>query len=145
MPFPLPAEPYMPHRLPMRLVEWLLSCNEETAAVEALVTEGNLLLDPDGRLEPLTAVELLAQAQAVAHGYRSQQRDKPVRMGYLVGVSNFELFDCARIGERLRIQVATTTEMGDFALIEGDIRAGERLLAKGTLKLWIQSAKEDHV
>jgi len=142
--FPLAAEPFIPHRPPMRLVESLLSCGAEQAEVEVCVETGNLLLGVDGRLESLTAVEMLAQAQAVAQGYRDRQAGKLVRMGYLVGIRNFEEFDQARLGERLRIRVVTKVELGDFALVEGEIRAGSRLLAQGELKLWIDSGEGEN-
>jgi len=128
----------------MRLVETLLSCDSESAEVEALVEGKHLLLGVDGRLDPLTAIELLAQAQATAQGYRDLSAGKPVKMGYLVGISSFELQDSARRGERIIIRVTTSAEMGDFALVTGEVRANDRLLAQGALKLWINSAEESH-
>lgn len=139
MPFPLAAESYMPHRLPMRLVDQLLFCDENRAEVEAHVDPSHLLLDSNGRLEKMTAIELLAQAQAVAQGYRDSQAGEPVKTGYLVGISRFRIHSSARTGERLHIHVATTAELGDFALVEGEIRAEGRLLAQGALKLWVNS------
>ncbi len=135
---PQPVEPFMPHRLPMRMVDRLLRCSDERAEVEAWLDANHLLIGEDGRLEPLAALELLAQAQAAAQGYRDWLAHKPVRTGYLVGISNFELLATAGVGERLLVRVTTCAELGDFALIEGEILAEDRILARGSLKLWLK-------
>jgi predicted hotdog family 3-hydroxylacyl-ACP dehydratase len=134
---PLPAEAFIPHRPPMRLVERLLSYADGAGEVEAILGADSILVNADGTLDAVALVELLAQGYAVVKGYDDRLQGKAVSEGYLVGVRKMRVSGCARAGERLSIRIRTVGSFEGFAVVEGEIENASEIIASGTLKLWI--------
>jgi predicted hotdog family 3-hydroxylacyl-ACP dehydratase len=140
MALPMPAEAFIPHRLPMRLVDTLLSCQGGAGVVEAVPPAGSILADEDGALDEVAFVELLAQGYAVIRGYDDLLNGREISEGYLVGVRKLRVTGRARVGERLLIRIRTVGTFERFALAEGEIEAGTQIIASGSIKLWIVGA-----
>jgi predicted hotdog family 3-hydroxylacyl-ACP dehydratase len=134
---PLPAEEFIPHRPPMRLVERLLSYGDAAGEVEAILSADSVLVNTDGTLDAVALVELLAQGYAVVKGYDDRLQGKAVSEGYLVGVKKMRITGCAHAGERLLIRIRTVGSFEGFAVVEGEIAGASGIIASGTLKLWI--------
>jgi predicted hotdog family 3-hydroxylacyl-ACP dehydratase len=134
---PLPAERFIPHRPPMRLVERLLSYDDAAGEVEAILAADSILIDADGTLDAVALVELLAQGYAVVKGYDDRLQGKEVSKGYLVGVRKLRINGQARAGEHLLIRIRTVGSFEGFAVVEGEIENASEIIASGTLKLWI--------
>ncbi len=137
LPLPLAAEELIPHRLPMRLIDRLLEVEEKNGVVEALVAPDGPLVDADGRLEDIALTELLAQAYAAVKGYLDRVEKKPVRQGFLVGIKKIVKLDSVFVGQQLNISIKTLGELEDFAVAEGQIWCGQKLVARGEIKVWI--------
>jgi 3-hydroxyacyl-[acyl-carrier-protein] dehydratase len=134
---PMPAETFIPHRLPMRLVENLLSYGDAAGTVESLPSADGVLTGLDGALDEVALVELLAQSYAVIKGYDDLLNDKEISQGYLVGVKKLRITGRARAGERLLVRIKTIGSFEGFAVAEGEIARAEEIIATGTIKLWI--------
>ena len=134
---PMPAEKFIPHRLPMRLVDALISCAETGAEIEAIPSADCILVGADGILDEAALVELLAQSYAVAKGYDDLLQGKPISEGYLVGVRKFHILHPARAGERLLVRIKTVGSFEGFAVAEGEVEREGELIARGTIKLWL--------
>lgn len=131
----------------MLLIDRLLSCEEEGGCVEARLTEDNPFMDAHGNLEPLVAVELLAQTFAALKGYADLASEAGPGKGFLVGVRKVVVTGRARMGEVLTIHVAAKGEFDGFAVVDGEVRRGEEVLATGSLKLWVpgrETGEEKH-
>jgi len=135
---PMAADQLVPHRLPMRLVERLVECDEKSGIVETEIPFEHPLVDENGILEPLILVELIAQGYAVFRGYSDRLSGLGVRRGLLVGVKRLECFRQVFAGDRLRIRTWTVTELEDFAVAEGEVWRADELLAGGEIKVWVQ-------
>ncbi len=105
--------------------------------VEALVAPDGPLVDADGRLEDIALTELLAQAYAAVKGYLDRVEKKPVRQGFLVGIKKIVKLDSVFVGQQLNISIKTLGELEDFAVAEGQIWCGQKLVARGEIKVWI--------
>ena len=134
---PLDVERLLPHRPPMRLVDRL---------VEATLGPDCLLADVAGGLEPVALIELIAQAYAAVRGYEERSQGRPVQVGFLVGVSTITFPDLPGFrltaSTRLEIRVRTVGMFAGFALAEGEVRAGDRCLAAGGIKVWVPVDEE---
>jgi predicted hotdog family 3-hydroxylacyl-ACP dehydratase len=104
---PIEAERVLPHRPPMLLLERLTACAESAATAAACLAPGGLFAAPDGRLDPVVMIELIAQTYAALRGYNDLIADRPVRDGLLVGAREVRLLAPARAGESLRVEVRT--------------------------------------
>jgi predicted hotdog family 3-hydroxylacyl-ACP dehydratase len=137
---PLPAEAFIPHRPPMRLVDTLISYSDAGGVVEANPTADCILVDTDGTLDEAAFVELLAQGYAVIKGYDDTLHGKEISEGYLVGVRKLRVTGCASAGEQLLIRIKTVGSFEGFAVAEGEIVRGAETIASGSIKLWIIGA-----
>lgn len=134
---PMPAEAFIPHRPPMRLVDTLLSWEGTTGEIEATPAIDNLLVGSDGILDEAALVELLAQGYATIKGYDDLLQGKEISEGYLVGVRKVRMVGRALAGEKLLIRIRTVGTFEGFAVADGEIERGGELIASGTIKLWI--------
>jgi 3-hydroxyacyl-[acyl-carrier-protein] dehydratase len=99
-----------------------------------------LFVDAAGALNPAALVELAAQGAAALKGCQASLRSEPVRIGYLVGIRDFELPGQAGAGDALIIVAAQEFAMDQAALVRAEVRCGERLLGAGTIKVWEERA-----
>ena len=137
---PLPAEAFIPHRPPMRLVDSLISYDDAGGVVEARLAADCILVDADGALDEAALVELLAQSYAVIKGYDDTLHGKEISAGYLVGVKKMRVIGRAYMGDRLLIRIRTVGSFEEFAVAEGEIECNAKIIATGTIKLWIADA-----
>lgn len=134
---PLPAEDFIPHRLPLRLVDRLLEVTDKKGLVEACIRAESPLVDGDGQLEEVALIELMAQAYAALKGYLDRRDNLPVRQGFLVGIKKIVRHGSAQVDDLLQIRIQTLAELDDFAVAAGEIWCREQLIAAGDIKVWI--------
>lgn len=137
MNLPLSAEDLIPHRLPLRLVDRLLSIDGKSGVVEARVRADCPLVSASGTLAEVALIELMAQGYATLKGYLDKQQQLPVRRGFLVGIKKMACHQIATVGDLLRITISTVAELDDFAVAETRVWRGDELLAEADIKVWI--------
>ncbi len=135
--FPIPAEQLIPHRLPLRLVDRLLSYDGLQGVVESTLLPDSICIRDDGSIEQAAMVELIAQSFAAVKGYADLLEGKTVKRGFLVGVKQFAFQGTAYGNERLLIYITKTGETDEFALAEGRVTREEEVLAFGNVMVWI--------
>lgn len=134
---PLPAEKFIPHRLPMRLVDTIISFGNAAGLVVANILPDCILLGTDGCLDSVAFVELMAQGYATIKGYDDTLNGKKISEGYLVSVKEMSVSGKAYVGDRLLVNIQTIGSFEGFAVAEGKVTRGDEIVAAGTLKLWI--------
>ena len=130
-------EAYMPHRLPMRLVSELLCVEEAYAEARTTLNIGDVVVDPNGKVEAAALMEIVAQAYAAAHGYQNKRDGKPAMRGYLVGIKDFRIEYLPSAGKRLLIKMKSSCPFEEFYTVEGQILCEDSVVASGTLKIWV--------
>ena len=135
-------EAYMPHRLPMRLVSELLCVEEAYAEARTTLNIGNVVIDPNGKVEAAALMEIVAQAYAAAHGYKYHCDGKPALRGYLVGIKDFRVEYLPSAGKRLLIKMKSSSPFEEFYTVEGQILCEDSVVASGTLKIWASNDAE---
>lgn len=135
---PVDTAGLVPHEGRMRMVDQLLSLSEESAVVSAcLPADGLLVRSSDGGLENVIYAELVAQAYAAYRGYELKSLGLQPRAGYLVAIRQLDVLGRAKAGDTLIITVRTVGVLEGFAVIAGEVRHGENVLAKAKLKVYI--------
>jgi len=129
-------ETYLPHRPPMCLVSQLQYVEDDYAEARAVVNAGDAGIGPDGKVEALVLMEIVAQSYAAAQGYLKQRDKKPTLFGYLVGIKDFLIEELPSAGEQLLIKLKSTSSFDNFYVIEGQVLCEDKLMAGGTLKIW---------
>ena len=133
---PIAAARLVPHQAPARMVEALEMVGERTATVSATIAENSPHCRA-GRLAEAAHVELMAQAAAVMHGYRSATRPAAApQRGMLVGARNLEIHAEIRVGDRLTVWLRKQARLGAFGVIDAEVRRGDSVISKAELKTW---------
>ncbi|MHC1711352.1 MAG: hypothetical protein AB9872_04290 [Solidesulfovibrio sp.] len=132
----VPALPLIPHRPPMALVESLERADENGAVIRSCVGAGSMFARPDGTVEPLALLEIIAQACAAYGGWRTRKSGETSMAAFLAGVRSFETIGKAEAGRAMTIEVMPTREFGGFRLFEGILHQDGRQVARASIKAY---------
>ncbi|MBI5603246.1 MAG: hypothetical protein HY879_07810 [Deltaproteobacteria bacterium] len=129
-----PAEPLIPHRRRMRLLEWVKRPIEKTLLAEATVNP-NWPLHQDGRVNSVISIELVAQTIAALRTWRAG-KGAGERLGFLVGVKKADFSATSfSVGNKLVIQIAEMYHLGEYAVYEGQVSSESGFFCKTTIQV----------
>lgn len=118
----LPAEPLIPHRLRMRLIDWVKRATQNSLQAETIVTE-EWPLYKEGEVSSIICIELAAQAISALSTWRRGKGAEP-RVGLLVGIKEAEFSTASvPVGTRLHIEIHELSHIGEYAVFEGKVRS----------------------
>ncbi len=130
----LPAESLVPHRLRMKLIDWVKEPTQTGLQAEATVRE-EWPLSKDGKVSSLICVELVAQAISALSTWRRGAGAKP-RVGLLVGIKEAEFsYPSIPVMTRLFIQIEELYHVGDYAVFQGEVSSERTLFCKTTIQV----------
>ena len=128
-----------PHAYPFRFVDTVsqgaTSGGERTAPpgfegrVRVRVTANARAAMGEGWQSPLLYPEAIAQAALLLEGADAEAG----RGGYLAGIQELSIERAPRAGETLEISVRLHGRFGAMHRFDGEVRAGEELLARGSV------------
>jgi predicted hotdog family 3-hydroxylacyl-ACP dehydratase len=123
------AEPLIPHRGRMRLIEWVKKPTPNGLQAETTVKKG-WPLTREGTVSSLLGIELAAQAISALSTWHQGEGAAP-RVGLLVGIKEAE-FSRPRIpiGSRLSIWVERLYQAGKYAVFHGQVSAESEFFCK---------------
>jgi predicted hotdog family 3-hydroxylacyl-ACP dehydratase len=130
----LPAEPLIPQRRRMRLIEWVRKPTQNSLQAEATVT-GAWPLNEDGTVSSLICIELVAQAISALSTWRRGEGARP-RVGLLVGIKEAEFSNFSvPVRTRLFIRIDELYHVGDYAVFQGMVSSESAFLCKIVLQV----------
>jgi predicted hotdog family 3-hydroxylacyl-ACP dehydratase len=133
-----PAEPLIPQRHLMRLLEWVRRPIENTLQAETTVN-ANWPLHRDGRVSAVISIELVAQAIAALRTWNGGENAK-ARPGFVVGVKKADFsLSSFPVGTRLFIHIAEIYHVGEYAVYEGHVNSASDF----TCKIMIQAMEPE--
>jgi len=133
----MPASLLIPHRMPMRIVDTLLSAHEGCGVTESVLPRTSMMADREGRLDEVAFMEMIAQSYAAFKGYMDLLEGRHAGEGFLVGVRRLEVTGRAYAGDRLLTSIRTGASFGGFAVVEGCVTRGDEPVASGIITLWL--------
>ncbi|HYA03707.1 MAG TPA: hypothetical protein VEI04_11400 [Syntrophobacteria bacterium] len=129
-----PAEPLIPHRRRMRLLEWVRKPSQDGLQAESTVTEG-WPLNKDGTVSSLICIELVAQAVSALSTWRRGEGARP-RVGLLVGIKEAEFSNASiPVRTRLMTQIDKVYQVGNYAVFQGQVRSEKAFYCKMTIQV----------
>ena len=91
----------------------------------------------DGELSDAALIECIAQTIAAGDAQHARDKGGRVVKGYLTGLTNLRFHSRARVGETITLEADCQKRMDGMGLFKAVARVGERLLAEGTFKLYV--------
>ena len=138
---------YLPHDVPMLLLEEVEAVTADTATCRVAVSPGSVLapfLDTNGDLPGWFALELMAQTVGVWSGWhRQQQGQTSLALGMVLGAR--ELVCAAGSlpgGKTLSISVKLLMQDERFGSFEGTIMVDDDVLASGRVNTFQPTTEE---
>jgi predicted hotdog family 3-hydroxylacyl-ACP dehydratase len=136
----LPAEPLIPQRRRMRLIDWVKKPSQNSMQAETTVTEAWPLIS-DGKVDSIMCVELVAQTISALSTWRRGEGAKP-RVGLLVGIKEVKFSNSSiPVRMKLLIRVDELYHIGDYAVFQGIVSSELPFYCK--MNLQVIEPKED--
>jgi 3-hydroxymyristoyl/3-hydroxydecanoyl-(acyl carrier protein) dehydratase/predicted hotdog family 3-hydroxylacyl-ACP dehydratase len=121
----------------MLLIQELAMFSGGEATAIARVQDCCPFLMPDGSLDPLAHIELLAQTAAALSGMERRQAGEGPWAGMLVGVRDYSAPGIAGRGDELRIAVRRGASHEELVVFSGEVFGHGMRLAAGELRVFL--------
>jgi len=126
----------IPHRPPMLLVDDVLQWGPERIEARRTVREGDPFVE-NGELSDPALIECLAQTIAAGDAQHAREKGGRVVKGFLTGLTNLKFHARAKVGETIELEADCQRRMEGMGLFRAVARVGQRVLAEGTFKLYV--------
>ena len=129
------VERLIPHRGGLKLIDRILSADEKTLVATTRVTDAWPLLT-EGRISPVMALEVIAQAVAAWDGFQKGAKPEP-SIGLLVGVKDAVFFtEGLEVGTDLTVAVTSISVIQSYGVFEGNLFAGSELICRAVVQVF---------
>jgi 3-hydroxyacyl-[acyl-carrier-protein] dehydratase len=126
----------IPHRPPMVLVDDVLEWGAEHIVARRTVREGDPFV-VNGEFSDGALIECVAQTIAAGDAQHARDKGGRVVKGFLTGLTNLKFHARAKVGETIDIEADCQRRMEGMGLFKAMARVGNRVLAEGTFKLYV--------
>ena len=125
----------MPHQPPMRFIDEVVAVEDGRIVCRSHIRESHILA-VEGRITPLVAIELFAQAAAALMVYRAGKAGTPTTGGFLLGTRKVDMMvDAFAPGDELTIDVTELWGDGPLAQFGCKLSRGGEEVAVGSINV----------
>ncbi len=129
----------IPQQPPFVMIDELLHSDETLTRTGFRVTEENVLTS-NGEFTEAGLLENIAQTAAARAGFKAGIENKPVQVGYIGAVTNFEVFALPGVGEQIVTEVQVDEIVFNVSIISGKVWRNEQLIAQCQMKVFLTPA-----
>lgn len=131
---------FIPQRHPFVMVGALLHVDENTTRSEFAINPENIFVE-DGEFSEAGLLENIAQTAAAGEGYKAQMKNKPVTVGYIGAVKNFEVFRLPKANDMLTTEVTVMHHIFNVTTIKGKVSCNGSIIAECEMKIFINDTQ----
>lgn len=135
-------EDLIPQRPPFVMVEKVLAYSD-TGFRTAFTIKADNLFTRNGVFKEAGLLENIAQTAAARAGYVSKAANRPVQVGYIGAVNNFEVYALPRTGDELITEITIENQIFDVTLISGKITCNHETIVQCKMKIFINQQKNE--
>lgn len=132
----------IPHRPPMVLIDEVVAWGATHIVARRGVRMGDPFVTAQG-LDDAALLECIAQTIAAGDACYAAEHAGRVKRGYLTGLTGVTIQSRAAVGETIEVTADCLKRMDGMGLFEVQAKAGDRLLANGRYKLFVEIAYDD--
>lgn len=126
----------IPQRPPFVMVDKVIAYSDTGFITGFTIPAGNIFTESGLFKEP-GLLENIAQTAAARAGYVSKAANKPVQVGYIGAVNNFEVLALPPAGGELITEITIENQIFDVTLISGKITCNSQPIARCRMKIFI--------
>ena len=127
---------YIPQRPPFVMVDRIVSSGEKTTRSLFKITSDNIFVE-GGILKEPGLVENIAQTAAARAGYIAREENKQVRLGFIGGIRNLEIFGYPEVNSEIETEITIENQIFVVSVISGKITSNDSILATCEMKIFI--------
>ncbi|MBG9376672.1 3-hydroxyacyl-ACP dehydratase [Panacibacter sp. DH6] len=131
----------VPQRAPFLMIGELIASDDKTTTTTFEIKPGNILTE-NGKFSEAGLIENIAQTAAARAGVTAIRKNKPVAVGYIAAVQNLEVFSLPSVNSTIHTEITADNEILNVLLISGKATCNGELLAKCTMKIFIDQNKK---
>ncbi|WP_461451723.1 3-hydroxyacyl-ACP dehydratase [Mucilaginibacter sp.] len=128
----------IPQKHPFVMVGKLLSVDEASTKSSFIIEADNVFIK-NNQFQEAGLMENIAQTAALRAGYMAYAENKPVVVGYIGAVKDFEVFDLPKVGDELITEIRIENQVFDVTVISGKVWCNNQLLARCEMKVFSQN------
>jgi hypothetical protein len=128
--------PLIPQKPPFVMVSKLLYVDEINTRSSFYINADNLFVK-NNIFQEAGLLENIAQTAALRAGYIAESETKPVAVGYISLVKDFEVFGLPKVNDELITEITIENQIFDVTIFSGKVWHNEKLLTKCEMKVFI--------
>ena len=117
------------------MVGKLLETDENNTRSSFIINADNVFVK-NGFFQEAGLMENIAQTAALRAGYLAKIENKPVAVGYIGAVSNFEVFSLPKAGDEIMTEIAAQNQIFDITVLQGKVWLNDELVAQCEMKVF---------
>ncbi len=117
------------------MVGKLLFTDETSTRSSFLITGDNVFVK-DNIFQEAGLLENMAQTGALRAGYTAKEENKPVALGYIGAVRDFEIYSLPKVNDELITEITIENEVFDVTIFSGKVWHNKDLVAKCTMTVF---------
>jgi len=126
----------IPQQPPFVMIDRLYHSDDLVTRTGFKITAQNVLTI-NGVFTEAGLLENIAQTAAARAGYISRKENKPVRVGYIGAVKNFEVFMLPKTDAELLTEIAVEDTVLDVLILSGRVWCNDVLIAQCEMKVFL--------
>jgi len=126
----------IPQKPPFVMVSKLLYADE-------LTTKSNFTISPDnvfvknGIFQEAGLMENIAQTAALRSGYIATTENKPVEVGYIGAIKDFEVFNLPKVNDELLTEITIENQVFNVTVLLGKVWHNDKLIVQCEMKVFM--------
>ena len=126
-----------PQRAPIIMVDEFLGIEDNLSKTAFTVKEENIFVD-GGMMSECGLIEHIAQSAAARVGYLFTEAGKPIPIGYIGSVNNFEIKEFPKVGETIFTNIEVLQEVMGITLIMAHCYINKVEIASCKMKIFLE-------
>lgn len=127
----------IPQRAPIVMVDKFIGVDGNLSKTALTVAERNIFVD-GGEMSECGLIEHIAQSAAARVGYLFTEAGKPIPIGYIGSVNNFEIKQFPKVGETISTTIEVIQEVMGITLIMAYCYINEVEIASCKMKIFLE-------
>ena len=119
------------------MVDEFLGIQENLSKTSLTVSKDNIFVDND-KLSECGLIEHIAQSAATRVGYIFKTNNKPIPIGYIGSINNFELIDFPKVGDIISTTIEVIQEVFSITLIQAHCYVNNVEIASCKMKIFLE-------
>lgn len=128
----------IPQRAPIIMVDKFLGIEANLSKTALTIKEDNIFVD-GGCMSECGLIEHIAQSAASRIGYLFTKAGKPIPIGYIGSVNNFEIKEFPKVGETVSTTIEVIQEVLGITLIQAHCYINNVEIASCKMKIFLES------